>query len=141
MVLDGVVVAGFGVASGKCGGLGTIAIQKPYFMALGLDLSHCFNGTINLDLAPLRIAAVIGDYYFEQVKWHRQHRPENFSLVSCQLICNDNVYHGYIYYPDPATKPAHFQPDSVLEVLAPLIPNLSYGTKIELVLAADRIIF
>ena len=40
---------------------------------------------------------------------------------------------GYIYYPHPETKPEHFQPDDVLEViLAEFQDNLSYGDKVEL---------
>ena len=52
MRMKGRVIKGHQVASGKAidspFSAGTIALQKPLFKKLGLDLSQMFNGTINL---------------------------------------------------------------------------------------------
>lgn len=142
MIVKGVVVAGYGVASGQSAGLpGTILLQKPYFLARGLDLRHCFNGTINVDISPLEPIAVNGDYYFCDVKWHPEVNAENFSFVECWLWFNNKRYRGHVYYPHPETKPGHVQPDSVLEIMAPLIPDLVYGSPIRLELAPGGIVF
>jgi len=138
-VLKGVVIIGHGVASGRAGNQSTILLQKKYFKAQGLDLSHCFNGTINIDFAPLSIKSVKPDYYFEQVKWHQQVNAENFSLIDCQLISAGKSYDCLVYFPDRATKPDHFQPDSVLEIIGPLIPSISYGAEVELILPTTSI--
>ena len=39
---------------------------------------------------------------------------------------------GYVYYPHPDTKPRHFQPPSVIEVIAPLIEGIAYGSPVRL---------
>jgi len=138
-VLKGIVIIGHGVASGRAGNQSTILLQKPWFKTQGLDLSHCFNGTINVDVAPLSIKSVKADYYFEQIKWHQQVGAENFSLIDCQLISAGKSYDCLIYFPDRATKPDHFQPDSVLEIIGPFIPTINYGDEVELVLPINSI--
>lgn len=144
MIIKGIVVAGYGVASGQSVNddeRGTISLQKPYFLARGLDLRQCFNGTINVDVAPLKLAAINGDYFFEQLKWHPDIAAENFSLVRCVLWLNDASYHGFIYYPHPETKPDHSQPKSVLEIIAPFIRELKYGDCVRLDIPSDKLMF
>ena len=63
----GVLFKGHGVASGQAlssgaSGIspypkGTIAMQSPFFAALGLDLSPYWPGTLNLSFAPSEHAA------------------------------------------------------------------------------------
>ena len=58
--LTGRLCAGHGVASGTSKESpypdGTIRMQFPVFKALGLDLSSCLFGTLNLDFAPLEVS-------------------------------------------------------------------------------------
>ena len=142
MNIDGVVVRGYGVASGlsQFDDVGTIVRQKPYFKALGLDLSVCFNGTINVDIVPLTLAGINSDYCFLALKWHPELEPEDFHFVDCLLWFKQRAVKGYIYYPAPDTKPDHVQPDTVLEVLAPYIDGLKYGDKVILELNSQRLI-
>lgn len=55
--IQGTVIQGYGVASGKARDSrfpdGTIAMQKPFFQKLGLDLTGFYLGTINLSISPL----------------------------------------------------------------------------------------
>ena len=48
---------------------GTIRMQAPVFKALGLDLSGCYFGTLNIDFAPLEVSLVNPDHLFEKVHW------------------------------------------------------------------------
>ena len=63
------VVPGYGVASGKSedGRFpdGTLNLQIPFFNKLGLNLSHFYRGTLNLDLSPVhKIGVVILEKYY-----------------------------------------------------------------------------
>ncbi|NER98945.1 MAG: hypothetical protein F6J86_34845, partial [Symploca sp. SIO1B1] len=57
---------------------------------------------------------------------------EDFSFSPCRISYHNQTYSGWIYYPHPETKPAHFQDPSILEILAPFIPNMNYGATISL---------
>ena len=43
---------------------GTLAMQAPFFAALGLDLSAYWLGTLNLSVAPARWSLQQPDYHF-----------------------------------------------------------------------------
>ena len=143
MHISGKVVAGFGVASGRDPEspyeAGTIAMQTPFFRALGLDLSHCFMGTINLSLAPRTLSIRHADFHFHQVAWTDACPPEDFSFVGCELLYEGQPYVGYLYHPHPDTKPDHHQPPSVVEVICEPVPGLSVGDVIELLVAEGKV--
>lgn len=111
---------------------GTIAMQTPHFLKLGLDLRAYYAGTLNLHFNQHRCVINHADYLFEQVNWAPGFAPETFSFVQCQLHYRDNVYSSLIYYPHPETKIQHFQQESVLEILAPPIAQLNYSDSIAL---------
>lgn len=131
-----VVVKGHRVASGLATDspypAGTIAMQMPVFQALGLDLSEMLPATLNLSLQPHRFTLVQPAVTFRQVAWTDRHPPEDFSFTPCALRAAEELYLGWVYYPHPATKARHFQDSTVIEVLAPLIPGLGYGSPVEL---------
>lgn len=56
------IVPGHHVASGQNGNPlfpgGTLKMQKPFFQALGLDLSPYHVGTLNVSIAPLRYRVI-----------------------------------------------------------------------------------
>jgi hypothetical protein len=134
LALTGEVVLGHQVASGKAEAspypAGTIDLQRPHFQALGLDLSDCFGGTLNLSIAPHQIGLEQPGYTFEAVRWIEGYEPETFSFSRCYLRVENVSYAGWVYYPHPATKLGHFQQPSVVEVLAPLIPGVAYGDRV-----------
>ena len=140
--ISGVVVRGHGVASGRAGDPrfpdGTIAMQIPFFRALGLDLGGFHPGTINIDCTPLRFRPGPGALLFERVKWHSETPAETFSFARATLVRDGARHSAWIYYPHPETKPEHFQPGGVAEVIAPLVPDLAYGDRVILETTPDQ---
>ena len=138
------VVQGHQVASGRAVNSpfpsSTIAMQKPIFAALGLDLVDVFNGTINLELIDIKAVKLNNvDFQFKQVKWSDGFPAEDFSFINCQLIVADTCYSAFIYQPHKETKVAHFQPANILEILAPPITNLDYGDTVTLVVSKQKL--
>ena len=131
------VVRGHCVASGTSGDSrfpgGTIRMQLPFFMALGLDLSPFHPATVNVDIAPCTYRVAAPRYSFRQVAWHPTMPPEDFSFFNVEVLgLGPEPVTGFIYYPHPETKPCHFQKASVLELLLPFVPSLSYGMRVQL---------
>lgn len=131
--LNGIVVAGYGVASGRGKDarfpIGTIREQMPFFRARGVDLSPYFPGTLNVDLAPL-VPAPSGAVFDGVLRW-RADIEERFLLSLAQVELGGRVHRGLWYYPDPLTKREHFQKDSVVELLLPRIEGLAPGVAIK----------
>lgn len=136
----GVVVTGHGVASGRSGDprfpSGTLGLQFPIFAQLGVDLDNVHPGTVNVELdeGPLDLGEP--DHLLTSVKWHDQMPPEDFSLWRVGLHHAGKRWQAMIYRPHPETKPEHHQPEDVIEILAPLIPDLAYGDRVTI--ALDR---
>jgi hypothetical protein len=134
--IDGIVQAGYGVASGKAEHSpypkGTIEMQTPIFKERGLDLTAFFPGTLNIDISPNRFEILAAPYVFRNVDWAEGFDPEDFSFIPCQIIYQHQSFESFVYYPHPETKIGHFQNPSIVEVIAPFISGLKYG---------DRVIF
>ena len=132
----GVVVAGHGVASGRAGdspfAAGTIELQAPHFRARGLDLTPFVMATVNLDLAPHRLALRQPRWTFVDVDWTDVHPPETFSFVECTVTRDGAAVDGLVYHPHPETKPMHHQPSTVVELLLPHLPGLTPGETLTL---------
>lgn len=130
------VVPGHRVASGQNGDPrfpgGTLAMQRPHFRERGLDLAIYHPGTLNLCIAPFCYQVIRPRLTFRQLQWHPVEPAEDFSFFDCRIHFSGAEYPGLIYYPHPETKPEHFQAADVLEVLAPTILGLVYGTTIHL---------
>jgi hypothetical protein len=127
--LSGKICAGHGVASGtgpdRRYPAGTILLQQPYFLEQGIDLSPYFAGTLNVDLAPAK--PVPQRPLFDGVlRWFGD-IEERFLLSAVHVRAHGRQYAGLWYYPHPDTKPAHFQRDSVVELLLPWIAGLAPG--------------
>lgn len=126
--LQGQLQAGYGVASGRATHspypLGTIALQTPHFQKLGLDLSPYYPGTLNISIAPAQFRLIQPQWTLPLVHWYPQSCPETFSFSPCQVGYAEHKVAGLIYYPHPETKPDHFQDPSIIEVLAPFIPQI-----------------
>ncbi|MBE9176659.1 hypothetical protein IQ225_17540 [Synechocystis salina LEGE 06155] len=133
--VKGVVKVGHGVASGKSNNprfpAGTITMQKASFQERGLNLDDYYLGTINLSIAPLQYKIKQAKYTFRQVKWSNSNPAEDFSFFDCRIIVGDQQpINGLIYYPHPETKPEHFQPPDILEIMSSFIENLHYGSEV-----------
>ena len=134
--LIGRLCAGHGVASGISDESpypeGTIRMQSPVFKTLGLDLSDCYFGTLNVDFAPLEVSLSKPDHLFEKVHWTELHPPETFSFWSVEIKANEaEVVRGWVYYPHPETKERHWQPPTTLELLAPRLSGMEPGGTIQ----------
>jgi hypothetical protein len=131
------VVQGHRVASGENGDPrfpgGTIRMQLPFFKALGLDLFRFYPATVNVDITPCAYRVVAPRHTFRQVAWHPTAPAEDFSFIDVEALgLEPEPVTGFIYYPHPETKPCHFQKASVLELLLPFVPSLSYGMRVQL---------
>lgn len=142
--VPGTVVAGYGVASGAAkrdqfpGG--AIALQKPVFAGLGLDLERFHDGTINVDIAPCRIELLAPRATFEHVVWLDGYPAETFSFVDGRIRVGEDVHDAMLFHPHPETKPEHFQPPTVIELLAPYIPTgIRVGAAVEVWLDPDQV--
>lgn len=144
VIVSGKVQDGHKVASGQAGNSpypkGTINMQKPFFKALGLDLDSYYEGTLNISIAPNTFVMKNPEFIFPSVEWTDKHPPENFSFSQCKVIFNGSEYLGWVYYPDPSTKKAHFQNPSIIEVIAPLIPNIKKDDEVKLALNTNEIL-
>ncbi len=121
---------------------GTLALQAPFFARLGVNLSAYHPGTLNLSIAPHRYQVLKPRLTFRQVHWHSTEPAEDFSFFDCQLqLASQEPVAALIYYPHPETKPEHFQAPDVLEVLAPTIAGLEYGSKLRLAVDPGQMTF
>ena len=133
----GVVVTGYGVASGRSYGAdeqGTIARQIPHFQKLGLDLTAYHPATINVSIAPRELTIHSPEFIFRQVAWTEDHGPEDFSFSRCKLEVAATQYTAWLYYPHPETKPGHLHPPTLAEIISPFIGGIAPGSRIQLLL-------
>lgn len=128
--LKGIVVRGHQVASkaSEHYPTGTIEMQIPFFRERGLDLSTLYPATINISIEPFQFRIAGEDYLFRKVEWTDRHPPEDFSFSQCRIKVDGAWYEGWIYYPHPETKARHHQNASIIEVIAPYVQNLEYGS-------------
>lgn len=139
-----VIVPGHQVASGnnrdpRFPG-GTIRMQLPHFQARGLDLSGFHPGTVNVSISPLTYQVLEAARTLRNVKWHPTEPAEDFSFFDVELPADGRTpVRGFIYYPHPETKPAHFQQPDVLELLLPFVSGLEYGATIKLRVLENQI--
>ncbi len=134
--VEGIIKQGHKVASGSASDSpypgGTIEMQIPFFKELGLDLTDFFNGTLNVSINPKTFQLVKPEFTFLDVNWTDKHPPEHFSFSRCRVLFQDVKYDSFVYYPHPETKQRHFQNPSILEIIAPFIPEIRYESKIEI---------
>jgi hypothetical protein len=143
-MLSGTVMPGHGVASGRAANSpypqGSIAMQMPFFKELGLDLGHCWPGTLNVSIAPQTWQLLRADHCFERLQWTHLHPPETFSFVAVQLTWRSQHTSAWLYRPHPETKAAHHQAPSVMEIIAPRMEGLAYGDAVGLAFADGAVL-
>lgn len=141
--VPGIVRRGHGVASGQVADspypAGTIALQTPAFACRGLDLSGYYPATLNVDTAPHRITVVHPAWQFERVKWTDLHPPETFSFAHVRLTFEGHTHEALLYLPHPETKAQHFQPETMVELLAPFLSGITYGSTIWLAFDTEEV--
>ena len=71
-----------------------------------------------------------------RILWDGRPHPgpaETFSFFHVWRVLPDGGrVAGPVYYPHPETKPKHFQPDDMLELLFPKMDDVAYGTELTL---------
>ena len=141
--LDGVVVAGHGVASGLAKSDqfpgGAIALQTPIFAEHGVDLRAFYPGTINVDVSPEQVAPTEPRHRLELVEWLPGYPAETFSFADLEIEVGASRYAGLLYYPHPETKREHHQSPNVLEALTAFVPGLGLGDAVRVRLAAPQV--
>lgn len=141
--IKGKILPGHRVASGLDSNSpypkGTIEMQTPHFLSLGVDVSSFYPGTLNVSIAPHQFE-LKPERTLPLVKWSPDHDPESFSFVPIRLIWQQKSYDGLIYYPHPETKINHFQDPSVIELLMPRIEGLTYGDQVTLKASTNELI-
>lgn len=134
---------GHGVASGISGDprypKGTLAQQKSYFEAEGIDFQDYYLGTINVDIRPYFFQIKKPKHFIENVNWSDFIPSENFYFFDVLVEYDYKIYEGLIYLPDPNTKIEHFQNNSILELILPKLENLKYGDAIFIVTKGEQI--
>lgn len=145
-MIPATIVQGHRVASGLNGNPrfpgGTVRMQLPFFLALGLDLGGFYPGTLNVSIAPLGYRVVRPRHTFRGVKWHPTEPAEDFSFFDVTVHREGAPpVSGLIYFPHPDTKPEHFQKPDVLELLLPWTEGLAYGTAIRLEAPVEQMVF
>jgi hypothetical protein len=144
IALSGTIMPGHGVASGRASNSpypqGSIAMQMPFFTALGLDLQGCWPGTLNVSIAPQTWSLLRADHRFENLAWTHLHPPETFSFARVQLSWRGQQTSAWLYRPHPETKAAHHQTPSVMEIIAPRLEGLAYGDMVGLEFAAGAML-
>lgn len=137
----GIVVRGHRVASQKSRHYprGTIEIQVPFFKELGLDLTPFYWATLNISISPSVFSMTAPQYTFRSVNWTSKHPPEDFSFSRCRVLFDGARYEGWVYYPHPETKKRHFQDPSIIEIIAPRIPDIQYGDTVDIELSAVEV--
>lgn len=125
----GIIIPGYGVASGKGNDrrypAGTLRLQQPFFLEKGIDLSPYFLGTVNVDLAPFKPVPQ-RPLFDGTIRW-AEGIEERFVISPVEFKAGDRQYSGLWYYPHPETKPGHVQRDTVAELLLPWIDGLATG--------------
>ena len=136
VAVSGRVVEGYRVASGETEDspypAGSIALQMPHFQACGLDLSRFYPATLNIEIAARGFVMRNPAHRFEQVRWFAGNPPEDFSFSCCQVGFRDQMWDGWVYYPHPDTKPAHWQAPNVIEVITSQLDGITYGDSVTL---------
>ena len=140
------MVNGHRVASGLNGNPrfpgGTLRMQTPHFLDLGLDLRVFHVGTLNVSIAPLHYSVGRAKLTFANVQWHPTAPAEDFSFFDVRLLRpQGDPVAGLIYYPHPNTKPEHFQQTDVLELLLPFVAGLQYGMELQLQIPRAQMTF
>lgn len=136
MILEGTIISGHGVASGKGNDTrypkGTLLLQIPHFQSHGIDISDYYNGTLNVRIPHETVRLIAPKHTAREVAWSPHIQPENFFFFDVEVCFEGHSFKGLIYMPDPATKTDHFQDPSVIELLLPQIPGIKTGKSISL---------
>ena len=144
-IVAGIVKEGHQVASGHaCDERfpnGTLAMQIPAFAKTGVDLSPFHRGTLNVSIAPHSFKAAKAWKTLPNIRWSPVMPAENFSFYRCGIRPTgaETFAKGLVYWPHPSTKPEYFQDPSTLEILAPFIKGITYGSTVELELDTKEI--
>lgn len=133
MKLEGIVKEGKGRAANY------IPKQKPYFKQAGLkNVDNLKDGSINIDISPLKYEILNFDYFLKNVKWDIG-RIEDFGFITIEKIIYNNCEWekpGYIYIPHNSP---HFANKSQFEVIAVEILGIADNKDIKLIIKDGKL--
>lgn len=142
--VPGRVVHGHGVAGGSSRAspyrVGTISLQAPLFAERGLDLSGFHLATLNVSTSPFVVQIEDPAFHFQDVSWTDVHGPESFDFIHVFLVLGGRRIPAWGYRPTPETKAGHPQPDTVLEVIAPFLPEIKANPDVLLELDPGEVV-
>ena len=141
--IKAIIKEGHKVASGQAGDSpyprGSIEMQAPLFKEYGINLDNYYFATLNLSITPYIFQMVSPEFTMRNVKWADGFPAEDFSFSKCEILFEDKMYKGLVYYPHPETKIGHFHSQSLIEIITQYIPNMAYGVEVYLRLNQDEI--
>jgi len=141
--IKAIIKEGHKVASGQADDSpyprGSIEMQAPFFRDYGINLDNYYLATLNLSITPYIFEMVSPEITVRNIKWAEGFAAENFSFSKCEIVFENKVYKGLVYYPHPETKIGHFHSQSLIEVITQYIPNIAYGDEAYLTLNQDEI--
>lgn len=114
-------------------------MQLPFFKKRGLDLYRFHPATLNISIFPIKFELKNPQHTFRNVKWSVDHPAEDFSFCRCKVIHKNKTYDGYIYYPHPETKPAHFHDGSTIEIMTTYIKDVYYYSIVKLIFKSNEV--
>ena len=136
--IGGTIIRGHQVASGLASDCpwpgGSIARQLPLMAKLGVPVGSFFAGTLNVALDSESVMYPEDAEFDFVLDWRHPDKPTHFWLHALRLGFNEREYLGWSYrkmYPLGYVS-LHPQPPNVIEVLAPFIPGISYGSRVQL---------
>ena len=141
--IKAIIKEGHKVASGQADNSpyprGSIEMQALLFKEQGINLDDYYLATLNLSIAPNIFKMISPEFTLRNVKWAEGFDAEDFSFSKCEIVFEDKVYKGLVYYPHPETKIGHFHSQSIIEIITQYIPNIAYGDEVDLKLNQNEI--
>lgn len=140
--MSGRVIQGHRVASGLAEDCpwpgGSVRRQLPLMALHGVPVDDLFAGTLNIALDRPAIPWPDWAAFDFILDWRPPDNPTHFRLHPLMLRVAGETTRGWSYrkqYP-PGYQSRDPQPDNVIEVLAPKMAHVSYGTPLQLCFVA-----
>jgi hypothetical protein len=135
-MMRGRVIKGHQVASGFAVDCpwpgGSVARQLPLMAQHGVPIDGLFAGTLNVGLEVGEVPFPDTAEFDFVLDWRAPDKPTHFRLHALTIEFGNARYPGWSYrklYP-PGYVSIHPQPNNVLEVLAPPIIGIAYGSRV-----------
>lgn len=129
LALPGIVIPGYGVASGTGGSQGFLE-QQAEGLGKFIDWQRFWKGTINVSIAPKAFVWRDRTATAPNLRWSQDQPAEDFCLAPTRIEVGGVRRDAWVYYPHPRTKAQNFHSPSVVEIIAPWIESVRYGSSV-----------